>query len=121
MRLNLSVLDTDVTDDLPRSPRDRVGSRLWEVDLAVAKEDRLATRIVYLSIRPLGDGLTALSNERVFGVGLLVNGLGVGDMFIVIVQVLLEKVKVPGLETLAPFLHEFELWRDGHCDRVIGG
>ena len=87
----------------------------------MAKEDRLAAKIAYLSIGPRGDRQADLFNERVFGVGFLASGLGIGDMAIVAVQVLLEKVKIPGLETLAPFLHELELWRDGHSDGAIGG
>ena len=78
-------------------------------------------RYAYLSIGPIGDRQADLFNERVFVVGFLANGLGIGDMAIVVVQVLLEEVEVPGLETLAPLLHESELWRDGHCDEAAGG
>ena len=83
--------------------------------LAAANEVQLAAKIAYLGTSPAGDNLTELSDERVFGMGFLANRLGVGDMLIARVQVLLEKIKVPGLESLAPFLDELDLWRDGHC------
>ena len=84
--------------------------------LAAANEVRLAAKIAYLGTLPAGDNLTELSDEVVFGSFSLANGLRVGDMHIVLVQGPLESIKVPGLESLAPFLDEFDLWRDGHCD-----
>ena len=72
-------------------------------DLAAAKEVRSAAKTTYLGFGPVGDNLTEVSDEHVFGLGLLVNGLGVGDMTIVPVQALCEKVQVSSLESLAPF------------------
>jgi len=79
------------------------------------------TKITYLGLGPRGDNLTECSDESVFGFGSLANGLGVGDMLIVLVQGLLEGVQVSGLETLSPFLHELDLWRDGHCYEASRG
>jgi len=100
--LNLGVRNTDVNDDLPRTFGDRVGGRLGG-DLAAAEEVRLITEITYLRRGPLGDKLTEMSDEPGFTSWLLVNGFGVGDMLIVLVQAPLEKVQVSRLETLAPF------------------
>ena len=110
-----------MNDDLPRSFYDRVGGRLWEGDSATAKEVRLSIRIIYHRFGPLGDFLTEVSDELVFGLDWLVNGSRVGDMAIVLVQGLLENVQVPVLESLAPFLYELDLWRNGHCDEATGG
>ena len=44
-------------------------------------------------------------------------------MAVVLMQVFLEKIQVSLLESLAPFLYEFDLWRDGHCEArlEVGG
>ena len=72
-------------------------------DLAAAKDVWSAAKTTYLRLGPVGDNLTEVSDEHFFGLRLLVNGLGVGDMTIVPVQALREKVQVSGLESLAPF------------------
>ena len=99
---------------------DRMGDRLGG-DLAVAEEVRLITKVTYLRRGPLGGKLTEMPDEPGFASWLLVNGFGVGEMLIVLVQARLEKVQVSRLETLAPFLHELNLWRDGHCDEASRG
>ena len=77
--------------------------------------------MTYLRLGPAGDNLAELSDEPVFGSSSLANRFGVGDMVIVLVQAPLEEVQVSGLETLSPFLHELDLWRDGHCDEASRG
>jgi len=52
-------------------------------DSAAAKEVLSAAKTAYHRFGPVGDNLTEASDEHVFGLGLLVNGLGVGDMTIV--------------------------------------
>jgi hypothetical protein len=92
-----------------------------EGDLATSNEVRLAAKITYHGFSPKRDNLTEVCDELFFGLGFLANGFGVGDMAKVLVQTTLEKVQVPGLESLAPFFDEFDLWRDGHCDDETGG
>jgi hypothetical protein len=84
-------------------------------------EVRLAAKIAYLGFGQMRYKLTEVSDKLVFGLGLPVNGFGVGDMAKVLVQAPLEKVQVPVLESLAPFFDELDLWRDRHCDDTVGG
>jgi len=119
--LSLSIRDTDVTDDLPRSLRDRVEGYLWEVDLAAVREVRLTAKIAYLGFSPLRDNLTEIFDVLVFVAGPSTNGLGVGDLAKVLMQAPLEKVDVPDFEASEPFFHELDLWRNGHCDEATGG
>ena len=56
----------------------------------MANEVRLAAKITYLGIGPLGDNQTELSDERVFAPFSLANGLGVGNMHLFRVRMLLE-------------------------------
>jgi len=79
--LNLSVRDTDVNDDLPRTFGDRVGGRLGG-GLAAAAEVRLITKITYLRRGPLGDKLTEMSDEPGFASWFLMNRFWIGDMLI---------------------------------------
>jgi len=118
--LNLSIRDTDVTNDLPRSLRDRVEGYLWEVDLAAVREVRLTAKIAYLGFSPSRDNLMEVFDVLVFVAGASTNGLGVGDLAKVLMQPLLETVEVPGFETTEPFFHELDLWRIGHCDEATG-
>ena len=119
--LDLSILDTDATNDPPRRFYDIVNSQLWEVDLAVVREVRLAAKIAHLTLGPFGDNLTEIFDVFVFVAGPPANGLGDGVMVKVVVQGLLEKVEVPGFETLDPCSHELGWWRVGHCGEATGG
>jgi len=119
--LNLSIRDTDVTNNLPPTLADIADGQLWEVDLAAVREVRLAAKIAYLGFGPLRDNLTEMFDVFVFvAFHLLTSGLGDGDMAKVLVQGLLEKVEVPGFETMDPFFYELDLWRIGHCDGATG-
>lgn len=122
MRSQFNVRDTNANDDLVRGSRDRVDGRLWKGDLAAAKEGGSAAKVTHLIFGPMEDNLTELPNERDpgtgFRVGFLVSGLGVGDTAKVLVEVLLQKIQVPLFESLDPLLHEFDLWRNGHCDEA---
>ena len=62
------------------------------MDLAAAKEIRLVAKMSYLRFGPLGNNLAELFDELDFVVSFLVNGPGIGDMVIVLVQAPLEKV-----------------------------
>ena len=88
----------------------------------MAKEVRLAAKMVYLRFGPMGVNPTELSNQRVFGVGFLVDflvsELRVDDTAKFLVQVVFQKVQVSLLESLAPLLRELDPWRNGKCDEA---
>lgn len=62
----------------------------------------MAAEITYNTFGPSRDKPREAFNELVFGSRSLAGGLGVGDMAMVLVQALDEKVEVPVLESLSP-------------------
>jgi len=85
----------------------------WGIYLVAAKGVRRATNITYLEVDPKADNPRKLLKPLLSGLLRSTERSRVSGVTIVLMQGLCDKVQVPLLKSLTPFVHEFDLWGIG--------
>ena len=75
--------------------------------------DSVATSIIYLPLGPEVEKLHKILKILLFGPLWLTKRSRVNDVAIVLMQVPRDKVHVPRLESVEPFVEDFDLWGIG--------
>lgn len=79
-------------------------------DSATAKAVSVTTSIIYLPLGPEVEKLHKILKILLFGPLRLAKRSRVNDVAIVLMQVLRNKVHVPRLESVKPFVEDLDLW-----------
>ena len=82
-------------------------------DLAITKGTQVIAGVTYFKVGPEADNPRELFEPLLPGLLRPIKRSRVSGVTVVLVQGLGDMAQVPLFESLAPLVHEFDLWRDG--------